>query len=153
MWDLPGPGLESVYHALAGGFLTTAPPGKSKIEVSFSCESPGNGSCLIMRPRLLILPSSKCRFHLMVQDDCSCPCHQVGILVSGEKIKGQSPIPSSSFFEGHLPEDAHTTFTHIPWKGGNLSFFFSPKVDTVPAKNHVFCNCKRKGGKSISFCC
>ena len=27
MWDLPGPGLELVSRALAGGFLTTAPPG------------------------------------------------------------------------------------------------------------------------------
>ena len=29
MWDLPGPGLEPVSLALAGRFLTTAPPGKS----------------------------------------------------------------------------------------------------------------------------
>ena len=29
MWDLPGPGLEPVSPALAGGFLTTAPPVKS----------------------------------------------------------------------------------------------------------------------------
>ena len=29
MWDLPGPGLEPVSPALTGGFLTTAPPGKS----------------------------------------------------------------------------------------------------------------------------
>ena len=29
MWDLPGPGIEPVLPALAGGFLTTAPPGKS----------------------------------------------------------------------------------------------------------------------------
>ena len=29
MWDLPGPGLEAMSPALAGGFLTTAPPGKS----------------------------------------------------------------------------------------------------------------------------
>ena len=29
MWDLPGPGLEPVSPALAGGFLTTAPRGKS----------------------------------------------------------------------------------------------------------------------------
>ena len=29
MWDLPRPGLESMSPALAGGFLTTAPPGKS----------------------------------------------------------------------------------------------------------------------------
>ena len=28
MWDLPGPGLEPVSPALAGGFLTNAPPGK-----------------------------------------------------------------------------------------------------------------------------
>ena len=30
MWDLPGPGLEPMSPALAGGFLTTVPPGKSK---------------------------------------------------------------------------------------------------------------------------
>ena len=30
MWDLPGPGLEPTYPALAGRFLTTAPPGKSQ---------------------------------------------------------------------------------------------------------------------------
>ena len=29
MWDLPGPGIEPVSPALAGGLLTTAPPGKS----------------------------------------------------------------------------------------------------------------------------
>ena len=29
MWDLSGPGLKPVSPALAGGFLTTAPPGKS----------------------------------------------------------------------------------------------------------------------------
>ena len=28
MWDLPGPGLEPVSTALAGGVLTSAPPGK-----------------------------------------------------------------------------------------------------------------------------
>ena len=29
MWDRPGSGLEPVSPALAGGFLTTEPPGKS----------------------------------------------------------------------------------------------------------------------------
>ena len=29
MWDLPGLGLKPMSPALAGGFLTTAPPGKS----------------------------------------------------------------------------------------------------------------------------
>ena len=31
MWDLPGPGLKPVSLALAGGFLTTAPPGKPEL--------------------------------------------------------------------------------------------------------------------------
>ena len=31
MWDFPGPGLEPVSPALAGRFLTTAPPGKPPI--------------------------------------------------------------------------------------------------------------------------
>ena len=30
MWNLPGPGIELVFPALAGGFFTTAPPGKPK---------------------------------------------------------------------------------------------------------------------------
>ena len=30
MWDLPRPGLEPVSPALASGFLTTAPQGKSR---------------------------------------------------------------------------------------------------------------------------
>jgi len=28
MWDLPGPGIEPVSHALQGGLSTTEPPGK-----------------------------------------------------------------------------------------------------------------------------
>ena len=34
MWDLPGPGIEPESPALAGGFLTTKPPGKSLLSVS-----------------------------------------------------------------------------------------------------------------------
>ena len=30
MWDLPEPGIKSLSPALAGGFLTTEPPGKSQ---------------------------------------------------------------------------------------------------------------------------
>ena len=33
MWDLPGPGLEPVSSALAGGFLTIAPLGKPKLDI------------------------------------------------------------------------------------------------------------------------
>ena len=30
MWDLPGPGIKPMSLALAGGFLTTGPPGKPR---------------------------------------------------------------------------------------------------------------------------
>ena len=39
-WDLPGPGLEPVSHALAGGFLTTAPPGKPLVFIFEGSKSP-----------------------------------------------------------------------------------------------------------------
>ena len=35
MWDLPGPGLEPMSPALAGGFLTTVPPGKPKKRIFY----------------------------------------------------------------------------------------------------------------------
>ena len=41
MWDLPGPGLELSSPALAGGFLTTAPPGKSLRESGSARNLPG----------------------------------------------------------------------------------------------------------------
>ena len=33
MWDLPRPGLEPMSPALAGGFLTTVPPGKPNVNL------------------------------------------------------------------------------------------------------------------------
>ena len=39
MWDLPGPGIESTFPALTGGFFTTGPPGKSLLSV-FGCGRP-----------------------------------------------------------------------------------------------------------------
>ena len=37
MWDLPRPGLEPMSPALAGGFLTTVPTGKSQDLFSYLC--------------------------------------------------------------------------------------------------------------------
>ena len=34
MWNLPGPGIELVSPALAGGLLSTVPPGKSRAKFS-----------------------------------------------------------------------------------------------------------------------
>ena len=39
MWNLPGPGIEPVFPALAGGFLSTAIPGKSSVQFSHSVMS------------------------------------------------------------------------------------------------------------------
>ena len=57
MWDLPEAGLEPVSPALAGGFLTTTPPGKS-LEFFFNKDSlrdlcnniKGTNICIIRVP-------------------------------------------------------------------------------------------------------
>ena len=51
MWDLSGPGLDPVSPALAGGLLTTVPPGKSH-EYSFESGCPAS---LILFPSWLPL--------------------------------------------------------------------------------------------------
>ena len=46
-WDLPRPGLEPVSPALAGGFLATAPPGKSRCPVFLFSKSGNPNQCII----------------------------------------------------------------------------------------------------------
>ena len=41
MYDLPGPGIGPVSPALAGGFLTTGPPGTSLLPYYFGSTSQG----------------------------------------------------------------------------------------------------------------
>ena len=53
MWDLPGAGLEPVSPALAGGFLTTAPPGKPQ-QVIFVLD-PSSEQALTHEVYLLVL--------------------------------------------------------------------------------------------------
>ena len=40
MWNLPGPGIELMSPALAGGLLSTAPPGGPQPLILFSLTSP-----------------------------------------------------------------------------------------------------------------
>ena len=44
MWNLPGPGIKPMSPALAAGFLTTGPPGKSILSSIFvlSCYTKPN---------------------------------------------------------------------------------------------------------------
>ena len=51
MWDLPGPGLEPVSPASAGGFSTTAPPGKPP-SYSFYGQESGFGLTGCLCPKL-----------------------------------------------------------------------------------------------------
>ena len=52
MWDLPGPGLEPLSPALAGGFLITAPPGKPRTSSLLNLQAPSLKQQLL-RERLL----------------------------------------------------------------------------------------------------
>ena len=62
MWDLPGPGLEPVSPALAGGFLTTTvPPGKSRgaflsLQLKWEAALLGGSGVLCLPSRLSSLP-------------------------------------------------------------------------------------------------
>ena len=56
MWDLPGPGLEPVSSALAGGFLTTAPPRKPHTGISSSALLIRNSESRPASPFFLLLP-------------------------------------------------------------------------------------------------
>ena len=58
MWDLPGPGLEAVSPALAGGFSTTAPPGKPQT-INSECQTRAHSQALGGVP----LPATKITHH------------------------------------------------------------------------------------------
>ena len=57
MWDPPGPGLEPVSPALAGGFLTTVPPAKSQTNYLNRCNA--------VVPDLLIHSTDICPLYAM----------------------------------------------------------------------------------------
>ena len=64
MWDLPRPGLEPLSPALAGGFLTTAPPGK--------CPPPFQLGCLVMSCRSSFYKLDiKCLLDIRFSKTCS----------------------------------------------------------------------------------
>ena len=94
MWDLPGPGIEPVSPALAGGFLTTAPPGKSlhlgcfkgKLDQFEICQS------------------------------CNCVCVDLAKLGRKNEIgSGMAPLCSSDSQQGwHFPS---TAYCWVSWTG------------------------------------
>ena len=79
MWDLPGLGIEPVSPALAGRFLSTAPPGKpasscfSKV-VQFFLAS---GNFLFQKPRGTLLPCCFCHKLQLVYSSLIDICNSV----------------------------------------------------------------------------
>ena len=86
MWNLPGPGIKPVLPALACGFLSTVPPGKSPLStVEMPGPHPGVSNCFVwgraqksglaqtspayskLKPELLPLlgwsPAAQCSWH------------------------------------------------------------------------------------------
>ena len=60
MWDLPGPGIKPLSPALAGGFLTTEPPGKSQHLVFLSGKSQQVGQGMVCIPESKLGVSFTC---------------------------------------------------------------------------------------------
>ena len=94
MWDLPGSGLKPVSPALAGGFLTTVPPGKSP-------------SLHLKQLAIQPLPTLLGTWSL-------CPPPRVEVLGLGAlkpaRLKSESCLPN---FLAVLPWSSHLTFPHL----------------------------------------
>ena len=128
MWDLPRPGLEPVFPALAGGFLTTVPPGKSprfwSSWVCQICNEEGNSK------------------HKIKHEGTRRKEQSLGALFPSCKVQllGTSPLPSSSPHPqyprpphpaGDCPEWGCWTFsgTSLPFRdcASTVSWILGPK--------------------------
>ena len=104
MWDPPGPGLEPMSPALAGGFLTTAPPGKPP-STGFLKSGPISGAGLVQRP---VGPQP----HGCPPSSNSCLRE---LQAKAEPRPGPAPLPSSSSSSSAgCPTHHHGVHTHPP---------------------------------------
>ena len=107
MWDLPRPVLEPVSPALADGFLTTAPPGKSlaffffKVFIEFVAK-------LLLLYVLVFWPQGMWDLSSLTKDRTCTPCigrrslnHWTAREVPWSSIF-YTPLPSFSLFSGSL---------------------------------------------------
>ena len=85
MWDLPGPGLEPVSPALAGGFLTTEPPGKPRFYFLFLLKK---FLCGGVFPGGLVVRIQ--RFHCC--DPGSIPGRETEISQAAQRIQKKIPL-------------------------------------------------------------
>ena len=129
MWDLPGPGLEPVSPALAGGFLTTTPPGKPSFYL------------LLAGPAL----------SLTVSPPPGQPSHCPGHSPFSEHLLVPQPpdLPSLTLLPGKMLPTHPTSGVPLPSSPANsalcvLASFLSPPLSfsyiyrEVSGMNHVF---------------
>ena len=115
MWDLPGPGLEPVSPALAGGFLTTEPPGKSHCTFFFPTPVTHSHACSHLASRLPCslggvvnhrppsLPGSRSGCSRLLSESCNphpCFTHLGGFLYWRLWRGGLGPWPLAGHHRG-----------------------------------------------------
>ena len=116
MWDLPGPGLEPVSPALAGGFLTTAPPGKSWINVlkkkknpvlwsrnychHFTVNKRNLRASLVAQWLIICLPIQGTQVRALVQEDPTC--------------RGVTKPACHNYWACTLEPASHNYWAHVP---------------------------------------
>ena len=116
MWNRPGPGIESTSPALAGGFLTTGPPGKSLFWriLIFSCSVRKEKSSLWNAKSKLELKKKKKKtcvgiLNIPFNYDASVSSSvkwewehlPIGLIKIGLRVKCIEE-PSRTFFQGQL---------------------------------------------------
>ena len=145
MWDLPRPGLEPVSPALAGGFSTTAPPGKPllfflsgsflKRYVSYFAATVCTwfvGMSCIVQPQGALAYAGLCLFSLGNRDsslrwfhcDDFTP-HNLMVFCSaeGQSATERLPAPSSVLDWSLFFSQGHQFITHITMWTSLLAMF------------------------------
>ena len=108
MLNLPGPGMELVFPALAGGFLSTAPPGKSSLLQFMKQEGSSKAvqGTFFLWNSIWLFPPQVCRFIEEIRSDQirsvaqSCPtlCDPMNPSTPGLPVHHQLP----EFTETHV---------------------------------------------------
>ena len=150
MWDLLGPGLEPVSPALAGEFLTTAPPGKSPW-TCFYANIPASGKIQLRFSVLILLP------WWSVKSD--------GRFAVPQKVKSRVTIGPSNFtpryklkriFCSHkkLYTDIHSSLIHISQKVETTQMSINWQMDkqnVVSPYNGILLSHKKEWNTSTSY--
>ena len=105
-WDLPGPGIEPVSPALAGRFLTTAPPGRSQSVLASECISYDASSSPTHPPLFQLVSPPNLNLHIARL----CPPQPMAFVSLHWSLRKGSDWSSSSFETNHRNHKAVCNF-------------------------------------------